>query len=530
MFGLLCRFLWLLSVAVSPVVVANTDDGLLGFYTAGVAEFRPAIMGGTSQQLLEENLLGYLELMASGNGTTDIIVFPEATLNSVVTLTAVPESTAQSLCDEQPDDDPEIQTFLRRLACAAREYNTYLVINVKERAPENCPSGITCSNRGYIVYNTNVVFNRQGAVVSRYRKWNLYLEPSTNRTEFPELATFKTDFNVTFGHFICFDMLFYTPAQDLVERLGIRHVIVTKMFNSELPFLTASQLQQGWAWGNRVNLLASGASIPLAGVSGSGIYAGEHGALARLMITEETEGQRKLLLAQVPLDPEENMLLDETLEPETATTTKLKLLQQPELEKFATWELPMVKGSSVNKRICQQDLCCEFQINWTLEESEESPSGYYYRLGVWVGERRYEEEQYSAIRLCGLFSCSSSNVQSCGLINEEQGNRVIFTKLQILGEFVRKPRRLITPSTLSFSNLYALQPSQLIWSTEETDNLTRIKMELRQPHSQLMTFAIYGNYFDEYANGGATTVEASRLGTLLFLLITPLMMMHLIWE
>jgi len=167
-----------------------------------------------------------------------VFFFPEAALNSVVTLTAVPESTKLSLCEEQPDDDPEIAPFLRQLACAAREHSTYLVVNVKERAPENCPTDISCTNLGYVVHNTNVVFDRQGAVISRYRKWNLYLEPSTDRTEEPELATFQTDFNATFGHFICFDMLFYTPAQDLVERLGIRNVIVTKMFNSELPFLT----------------------------------------------------------------------------------------------------------------------------------------------------------------------------------------------------------------------------------------------------------------------------------------------------
>ncbi|XP_017120280.1 vanin-like protein 3 [Drosophila elegans] len=524
MFGFLGRFVWLLSVVISVAVAS--DDGPQ-FYTAGVAEFRPAIMGATSQQLLESNLAGYLELMHSGNGTTDIIVFPEATLNTVLTLTAVPEITDQSLCEEQPGDDPEIAPFLRRLACAAREYSTYLVINVKERSPENCPTGTTCSNRGYNIFNTNVVFDRLGAVVSRYRKWNLYLEPSTNRTESPELATFGTDFNVTFAHFICFDMLFYTPAQDLVERLGIRHLIVTKMFNSELPFLTASQFQQGWAWANRVNLLASGASVPRSGISGSGIYAGQQGALTRLMITDEMEGQRKLLLAKVPLNPEDQILTDEILEPEKTSPIKLKLLQQPELDKFATWELPMVQESSVNKRICQKDLCCEFQISWTLVESL---SGYSYRLGVWVGERRYEEEQYSAIRLCGLFACSGANVESCGLIGEQQGHPVMFTKLQILGEFVRKPRRLIMPSTLGSSNLYALQPSQLIWSTEETDNLTRIKMELRQPHSQLMTFAIYGNYFDEYASGGAGTVEAITLGALLFLLITPLTMMHLIWE
>ncbi|XP_017016232.2 vanin-like protein 3 [Drosophila takahashii] len=509
MFKLLRLFVWLFGG-----LVVSSSEALDGFYTAGVAEFRPAIMGGTSQQLLEANLAGYLELMALGNGTTDIIVFPEATLNGVLTLTAVPEFTKLSLCEEQPGDDTEIAPFLRQLACAAREYGTYLLVNVKERATDKF-SGAN------MIHNTNVVFDRQGAVISRYRKWNLYLEPSTNRTEEPELATFQTDFGVTFGHFVCFDMLFYTPAQDLVERLGIRHVIVTKMFNSELPFLTASQLQQGWAWSNRVNLLAAGGSLPQAGISGSGIYAGEQGALARLMMKDETEGQRKLLLARVPLDPEEEPMDNELLEADETTPIRLKLLQQPELKKFATWELPMVEGSSVDKRLCQEDLCCEFRIKWSPVDG-----GHNYRLGVWVGQRRYEEEQYSAIRLCGLFACSNSSVESCGLISEEQREqRVVFTELQILGEFVRRPRRLIMPSTLSSSHLYALQPSQLTWSMEELDNLTRIKMELRQPHSQLMTFAIYGNYFDEYANGGA-----GRLGTQLVLLITTLMMMHLIGE
>ncbi|EDX00979.1 vanin-like protein 3 [Drosophila yakuba] len=519
------RFLWLLGVTLLLADVNSTENA---FYIAGVVEYRPTIMGGTSEQLLEANLAGYLEIMASGNGTTDIIVFPEATLNSVITLTVVPKSTEQSLCDEQVGDDPEIATFLRSLACAAREYSTYLVVNVKEQVAEHCTADETCSSSGYSIHNTNVVFDRRGAVISRYRKWNLYLEPSTNRTESPEIATFTTDFNVTFGHFICFDMLFYTPAQDLVEQLGIRHVIVTKMFNSELPFLTASQFQQGWAWANRVNLLASGASLPQGGISGSGIYASQQGALARLMIADELEGQRKLLLARVPLDPDEPIATDEILESERTTPVKLKLLQQPELKNFATWELPKVQGSSVDKRICQEDLCCEFRATWTLVGTQQE---YNYRLGVWVGQRRYEEEQYSAIRLCGLFACTGSTVESCGLISEEQEHlqehQVVFTKLQILGEFVQRPRRLLMPSTLSSSSLYALQPSQLTWSMKESVNVTRIKMELLEPHGQLMTFAIYGNYFDEYANGGA---ERLGTGTQLFLLITPLIMKHLFWE
>ncbi|XP_017016951.1 vanin-like protein 3 [Drosophila kikkawai] len=519
------RVLWLLGCLSG----ASAGD----FYTAGVAEFRPLLMGGSSEQLLADNLSGYLELIASASGQADILVFPEATLNSVLQLTAVPESTEQSLCEAQPGDDEYIASFLRQLACAAQEAHLYLVINVKERAEESKEEH---SPRGYLVYNTNVVFDRRGAVVSRYRKWNLYLEPSTNRTELPQLATFSTDFGVTFGHFVCFDMLFYEPAQELVEQLGIRHVIVTKMFNSELPFLTASQFQQGWAWANRVNLLAAGASLPLAGMSGSGIYATRQGALARLMVTDQVEGERKLLLASVPLNPDEEEsakpLDEEPQSPEKGKTMSLKLLQQPDLQEFTTWELPMVASSSVVKRLCQADLCCEFEAQWTPV----GPAPGTYRLGVWVGERRYEEEQYSTIRLCGLFACGNSSVDSCGLVADTDvggwdDDQVEFVYLSIRGEFVHKPRRLIMPSTVTRSHLYALQPSQFSWSQEESANVTHIEMELRQAHRQLLTFAIYGNYYDEHAGGGAGgEMGAPKDHYLILVLMGMVTMMHLIRE
>ncbi|EDV44469.2 uncharacterized protein Dana_GF20309 [Drosophila ananassae] len=506
-------FLWLLPVALQTVVLG------LDFYTAGVAEFRPSIVGGNSEQLLAENLEGYLQLIAAGNSTTDILVFPEATLNSVLQLTAVPAFTEQSLCDESPQDDAEIAPFLRRLACAAREFRTYLVVNVKEKALDKG------SASGHAIYNTNVVFDRSGAVVSRYRKWNLYLESNTNRTESPQLATFRTDFNVTFGHFVCFDMLFYAPAQELVEGLGVRHVIVTKMFNSELPFLTAIQFQQGWAWANKVNLLAAGASLPQAGISGSGIYAGVQGTVARVLITDSDVGDRKMLLARLPVNPDDIIPLEEEpAEPEAITSVRLKLLQQPDMDMFSTWELPMVGGSSVNKSICQEDLCCRFEADWTTNGSV---PGYSYRMGVWVGRRRYEEEQYSSIRLCGLFACRSGDAASCGLL-DSQDNVVLltqgleFTKLLIEGEFVRRPRRLISPSTLSASGFYPLQPSQMSWATEEQDNVTLVRMQLKQPQGHLMTFAIYGNYFDESAGGGGSSLVTAP-GVLLPLLLVLLL-------
>lgn len=238
-----CCLLACLSVLVVLVIVrvphcAGANDE---YYTAAVAEFRPVVRG-TSLQMLEQNLAGYLELIAAANRSTDIIVFPEASLNSVLQLTAVPAPSQRSLCNDavtdNDDDDDDVADFLRQLACAAVEAETYLVINVKEREGCSNDTDSDCPERGYRLYNTNVVLDRRGAVVSRYRKWNLYLEAPLNRTAEPEYGIFETDFNVTFGHFVCFDLLFYTPAQELVDRFKLSNLIVTKMFNSELPFLT----------------------------------------------------------------------------------------------------------------------------------------------------------------------------------------------------------------------------------------------------------------------------------------------------
>ncbi|XP_002056850.3 vanin-like protein 3 [Drosophila virilis] len=505
MCGKLWSLLHLLCLALASCGAASDE-----YYTAGVAEFRPALTGGSSEQLLQENLSAYLELIEAANGTADILVFPEGTLNSQLQLTAVPAPSRRTLC--HITTGYEVHDFLRQLACAALVAHSYLVVNVKER--ENCAPDNDCPARGYRLYNTNVVLDRGGAVVSRYRKWNLYLEPQLNRTRAPEYAIFNTDFNVTFGHFICFDMLFYTPAQELVERYDLQHLIVSNMFKSELPFLTASQLQQGWAWANNVNLLAAGASLPHGGITGSGIYAGRRGALVRRMVGDTATGERQLLLARVPRWPRlESSALELDAERWGPAQLQLEMLQQPQLEEFNSWQVPLLNGSLQQQRLCQADLCCDFELQTELEAAARTT--YNYRLGVFVGQRRYEEEEYTVVRLCGLFACRNDSILSCGLLAEQPAEpspepraAVLFRRLRVAGEFVQRPRRLLMPSTLSGA-LYALQATEIDWSVRPDaegawrgELVTQVQLVLKKSHSQLLTFAIYGNYFDEYAADG----------------------------
>lgn len=168
-------------------------------------------------------------------------MFPEGTLNRAGPHTIVPNSNETiSPCQQQslgPYED-----FLAQLSCAAQSVRKYLVINLTEKEQvAKGTSNSTTGNNIWNIYNTNVVFDRNGVVISRYRKYHLYLgEPNT--TEQPEFGIFKTDFGVTFGHFICYDILFYTPAQELVDRHRITDIIFTNKFVSEMPFLTGELL------------------------------------------------------------------------------------------------------------------------------------------------------------------------------------------------------------------------------------------------------------------------------------------------
>lgn len=89
-------------------------------------------------------------------------------------------------------------------------------------------------------YNTNIAFARNGTVVGKYRKINLYNSETVTLTAGSELSTFDTDFGVTFGMFTCFDILYKYPAIDILSRS--KHIIYPTAWYSETPFLTGKFL------------------------------------------------------------------------------------------------------------------------------------------------------------------------------------------------------------------------------------------------------------------------------------------------
>lgn len=226
--------------------------------------------------------------MRNAPATLDIIVFPEMTLNQMQTAVEIPEPDDKvSPCDsvDYPEGD-----LVKQISCSAKMYQRYVVVGVvtkiacpdEDMIEQNDQRDCTDREDTMSYYNTNVVFDRNGTVVSRYRKFNLFGE-DVDRPLKPSLAIFETDFGVKFGHFICFDILFRYPALELIRSENITDIIYPTMWYSELPFLTAVQVQHSWAFTNNINLLAAGANNPVIGSTGTGIFAGRRGSLISVM-------------------------------------------------------------------------------------------------------------------------------------------------------------------------------------------------------------------------------------------------------
>lgn len=186
------------------------------------------------------NLQSYLNLIYSTESDgLDILVFPESTLNNHDTAEFIPEPEEKIIaCDTNA-----YENVIKNISCAARATKKYVVINLTEKSI--CPDkqqiefndSRPCSDDKINKYNTNVVFDRDGRVISKYRKFNLYGELGVIQPLFPQSIPFTTDFNVTFGQIICFDILFYSPTMDLVKQ-GVRDFIYPTMWFSKAPFLT----------------------------------------------------------------------------------------------------------------------------------------------------------------------------------------------------------------------------------------------------------------------------------------------------
>lgn len=203
----------------------------------------------------------------------------------------------------------------------------------------------------------------------------MFGERGITQPDSADMSTFTTDFGVKFAHFICFDLMFQAPALNLVAQ-GIKDIVFPTMWFSELPFLSAVQIQQNWAHSNDVNFLGAGANNPPVGSGGSGIYSGKSGALISTMTGEATT---RLLVHDVPKVPGNPV---PTLSPAYSGSNFDNFkLKRDQLDVYSFHEIEMPNSTDTplhdSFTLCHvsennDDLCCDFEIDVALQTVPEN--------------------------------------------------------------------------------------------------------------------------------------------------------------
>ncbi|XP_036345148.1 vanin-like protein 1, partial [Rhagoletis pomonella] len=486
------------------------------YYIGAVVEFPARTVNGAAST--RARIRQFERLLEDAAIRPDIVVFPEDVLNDRETPIVVP--TPSDTVVPCGVDAALYDYIISEVSCYARSLQLYLLINVVE--VQNCTQSHEIANliASCAIYNTNVVFDRGGAVISRYRKYNLIGSEWLyfNYTSQPEEeAIFHTDMNVTFGHFTDMDLLYARPAQALVQR-GIMDFLHPSNWQSELPFMSAVQLHQSWAYSNNVNLLVAGTNDPRNGRSGSGIYAGKYGALTASMTSDEN--QSKLHLSVVPKQSVANSTVIQSLrinqnslkQQQNQTQrdsssgvldrfTGVVLARSNDIDLYVTVPIPneVTNNMALQQQICHNDLCCDFYIKRSVNPlANASTTSYYYRMAAFRGIGSFLNTEPNAVAVCAILSCTGDHIYTCGRIYYESVEVVpqySFDEVRIRGNFTRGSTSLLTPTSVN-QLLMPLTVDEFEWQVQEySSNISLAKLTLLQPRSDLLTFGIYDNYF-----------------------------------
>lgn len=398
----------------------------------------------------------------------DIILFPEeglftAQLSSNPNLTL--RQSLRLLCEDIPDPrqvsvNPCTQEhefkdreILHTLSCIARRHRIYLVAAIAD--VKNCSTNCT-SDDGFLLYNTQVAFDRKGQLVGRYHKYHLYGEYHFNVPDEMELVYFDTDFGARIGMYICFDRLFHDPMVTLVEQYNVTTMALSTWFFDEHPFLMSHQIDQSWSIGLNINILSSNIKALQYGSTGSGIFSPKQ----VVGYTHDTSRTEKAtypiqLVGTVPVDPRSGHKCDS--DPWMVRVSNHKKRPADKYEAYygdfrelVTRKINETEGNGEN--VCDGDLCCSFDWktrNQSRHKHTADQTSFYLGAKSRLRTGFYHSNYSTFEQACFIVSYNAST----GLYANQ--TNMVFDELQIRGNFSTEYR---FPSALT--NAFNLIPTR----------------------------------------------------------------------
>ena len=352
---------------------------------------------------------------------TDIIVFPEDGLMAFgMTRDQIHPYLQQipgelSPCAEGSQTDRRF--ILHRLSCMASENSIYLVANVG--TIEECEGSSSCPPDGRFQYNTNVVFDSAGNIVSVYRKWNLFYELMFDFPPGPEYAIFSTPIG-TFASFVCFDILFKEPAVDLVVKHNVTNILFPTAWGSVLPAMSGIGYHESWAVRMGVNLVTSQLHVPELRFAGSVIAAGADGAVA-YSNRYENGSEPQMLTATLPASPPHCHRARVDIPPSSPATDTFQSIMQKNVMTFTR-----LRNTEGTLYLTSDNVACYLTYRF-----ESHDPGDIFAFGI--HESLHKSSLNSSIQICALVRCAGADLASCGDSTRE--TRSIFSLVDIRAEF-----------------------------------------------------------------------------------------------
>ena len=198
----------------------------------------------------------------------DLIVFPESGLMTgirnrqmALQYSIQMPNKLTGLCENIEDIYDLSVSILKRLSCLAMKYEIFIVAQMLDKQPCNKNQTTECRDDGYYIFNTAIMFDRTGQLIAKYHKMQPYGEMDLDPAQHDELIYIDTSLG-RFGFQICFDIIYKKPGHILATEYNVDTIIFPTHWMDEVPFLSASQIQMAWSFGNNVNLLASNIHHP----------------------------------------------------------------------------------------------------------------------------------------------------------------------------------------------------------------------------------------------------------------------------
>ena len=214
--------------------------GVSAGYVGAVVEHNTWLGSNDAQLKLNYNLLLYnLHIKLAKSLGAQVVVFPEFGLTAIdkakersdlypfMVRVPAPSSPLTAPCDDSSfNNNASSVNILYTMSCAARENKILVLINTIDWVDCASSNDASCPPDSHYQYNTDILFNEDGEIVAKYHKsheWPGFTDVYDQVPE-PSRVTYKSSFGVTFGLFICYDIMFEDPPK-ILRQEGVEHFL-----------------------------------------------------------------------------------------------------------------------------------------------------------------------------------------------------------------------------------------------------------------------------------------------------------------